>query len=108
MLDTSRVEARLSSARAHADEIGQRAEFEKLLAFLGNFSDPKATRCVLFHDHAPHSFSFQMHVKGEDGAWRHWFSGGLIYHGPHDGHGSGAAPTLSVSLIPAHGWQVHT
>jgi hypothetical protein len=41
--------------------------------------------------------------------YRHWMSGGLIYHGPHDRFGSGDAPTFSVSLgRTTAGWEIHT
>ncbi len=33
---------------------------------------------------------------------------GCIYHGPHDGFGSGGAPTYAVSLTPEHGWLLHS
>ena len=36
------------------------------------------------------------------------FRGGLIFHGAHDGHGSGAGPAYSVTLTPTTGWQLHT
>lgn len=35
-------------------------------------------------------------------------NGGLIYHGPHDGFGSGSAPTFSACLTPTTGWSIHT
>lgn len=108
MLDTSRVEARLAAARAHADGIGLRAQLDKQLDYLATYAHPKETRCTLFLDYAPHSFSFEMEVKGEDGVWRRWFSGGLIYHGLHDGHGSGEPPALAVTLTPMSGWHIHT
>lgn len=108
MLDTTRVETRLAAARAHADRLGLRKHLEEQLTFLDRFAHPKITRATLFHDHAPFSFSFQIEALGEDGVWQHWFSGGLIFHGPHDGHGSGEAPTLAVSIVPIHGWQIHT
>jgi len=40
--------------------------------------------------------------------WKHWFNGGLIYHGSHDLFGSGSAPAFSVCLTPTSGWSVHT
>lgn len=40
--------------------------------------------------------------------WVHWFNGGLLYHGNHDGFGSGEAPTLAVTLNPTDGWSIHT
>lgn len=38
----------------------------------------------------------------------YWFNGGLIFHGPHDNGGDGGMPTLSVNLLPHHGWSIHT
>jgi hypothetical protein len=34
--------------------------------------------------------------------------GGLLFHGPHDGFGSGSGPTFAVSLSPTVGWSIHT
>lgn len=52
----------------------------------------------LFGDGAPLSFT-----------WRAGgLFGGLLFHGPHDGFGSGGAPTFAVTLTPSHGWQIHT
>jgi len=34
--------------------------------------------------------------------------GGLLYHGPHDGFGSGSAPVFAVTLEPCDGWSIHT
>ena len=36
--------------------------------------------------------------------------GGFIYHGSHDGYGSGGAPTFSVNIDPDNksGWSIHT
>jgi hypothetical protein len=52
----------------------------------------------LYWDHAPLSFGF---AAGS-------LCGGLIFHGPHDGYGSGQGPTFSVCLEPTTGWQLHT
>ena len=49
------------------------------------------------------SFSFREedpHGKG--------VNGGIIYHGPRDGYGSGEGPTLSVTLDKAEGYRIHT
>lgn len=52
----------------------------------------------LFSDGAPLSFT-----------WRAGgLFGGLLFHGPHDGYGSGGAPTFAVSLCRTYGWQIHT
>ena len=66
------------------------------------------TRVRLFKDFAPYSFGFVIESKDENGAWKTWFHGGLLFHGAHDGHGSGAAPTLAVTLTPTIGWSIHT
>lgn len=70
--------------------------------------DRHKTHCELFGDFAPLSFSFVMKVRGEDGKYKYWFNGGVIFHGPHDGFGNGGAPTFAVSLTPTVGWQIHT
>lgn len=79
MLDTSRVALQLAAARAHADHLGLRKQLEEQLTFLDTYAQPKPTRCTLFHDHAPFSFNFQMEAHGDDGAWRHWFSGASFF-----------------------------
>ena len=40
--------------------------------------------------------------------WKRWFNGGLLYHGPVDGFGSGSSPVFAVTLTPVYGWSVHT
>jgi hypothetical protein len=102
--------------------------FQERIHYLGmyaNYDHPDHTFCVLFPDFAPLSFGFVMYVKAKAGhgikpkewiALEHpelvgytaWFNGGLIFHGSHDGFGSGAAPTFSVTLTKTSGWSVHT
>jgi hypothetical protein len=62
----------------------------------------------LFKDFAPYSFGFVIEAKNAQGEWSTWFHGGLLFHGAHDGNGSGAAPTLAVTLGPSVGWVIHT
>jgi hypothetical protein len=62
----------------------------------------------LFKDFAPHSFGFVIEAMNAQGEWTTWFQGGLLFHGTHDGNGSGAAPTLAVTLTPVTGWSIHT
>jgi len=97
---------KLSEIRAFAEKVGKAAQLKEKLDYLGNYSD-RETKCVLYRDFAPHSLSFTMEEKVE-GDWRPWFNGGLIFHGNHDGFGSGEAPTLSVCVNPTDGWSVHT
>ena len=66
------------------------------------------TRVRLFKDFAPYSFGFVIESKSDSGDWSTWFHGGLLFHGSHDGNGSGAAPTFAVTLTPVVGWVVHT
>lgn len=65
-------------------------------------------RVRLSPDFAPFSFFFLIERKTESGGWSPLFNGGLLYHGPHDGHGSGAGPTYAVSLGPEAGFTIHT
>jgi Domain of unknown function (DUF4120) len=71
-------------------------------------TDNDRTRVRLFRDFAPYSFAFLIERKDDRDEWRTLFNGGLLYHGPHDGHGSGGAPTLAVTLTPTTGWAIHT
>jgi hypothetical protein len=66
------------------------------------------SRVLLYPDFAPHSFGFLLQTRARDGAWQASMVGGVIYHGAHDGNGSGAAPTLAVTLTPVTGWSIHT
>jgi len=56
-------------------------------------------------DFAPCSFIFAVIDKVTE---RCKLNGGIIFHGKHDGFGSGSAPTFSVSLSGEEGWQIHT
>ena len=64
-------------------------------------------RVRLLRDPAPYSFTFLIEQKSGDD-WRPLFNGGLLFHGPHDGSGSGAGPTFAVTLEPTVGWSIHT
>lgn len=101
-----RTNGRLAEIKAFAAETGREEQLQQELDYLANYG-AQETRCVLFPDFAPHSLAFNMERK-KDGEWVHWFNGGLIFHGNHDGYGSGAAPTLSTCLTPTDGWSVHT
>ncbi len=57
----------------------------------------------IYTDHAPLSFYF-VRKKGEVITC----NGGVIFHGPHDGFGSGSAPTFSVTMNKTIGWSIHT
>lgn len=61
------------------------------------------TTTEIYNDFAPLSFYFVRKYKGEYSS-----NGGIMFHGKHDGYGSGSAPTFSVSLTPVDGWEIHT
>jgi hypothetical protein len=89
------------------------ASLKNRLDYLAGYAGKKAdgsdkTRARLYKDGAPYSFGFVIEAQNANGEWTTWFNGGLLYHGPHDGHGSGAAPTFAVSLTPTTGWSIHT
>lgn len=103
----------LDEVKAFAERVGKAESLQKNLEYLGTYAcnDGRQTRCRLFRDFAPMSFFFRMELKQEhepDDAYRFWFVGGLIYHGPHDNGGDGGAPTFSVSITPQDGWSIHT
>jgi len=108
MLDTSRAEEALAEARRHAEKAGLVEDLQKNLDYLGTYAGAERTRCRLFPDFAPYSFEFVMEKLDSEGQWKRWFNGGLVYHGGHDGHGSGSAPTLAVTVSPTTGWSIHT
>jgi len=89
------------------------ASLKNRLDYLAGYAGKKPdgsdkTRVRLYKDGAPYSFGFVIEAQNASGEWTTWFNGGLLYHGPHDGHGSGAAPTFAVSLTPTTGWSIHT
>ena len=50
--------------------------------------------------------SFTFHENRSDGYYP--TNGGIIYHGPRDGYGSGQTPTFSVTIDKAEGYRIHT
>ena len=61
-------------------------------------------KCVIYNDHAPMSLYFNI----SDARNERIMNGGIIYHGSHDGFGSGSAPTFSVAIDETNGWGLHT
>ena len=78
------------------------------LDYLEQYGKSDKTRVRLFPDGAPHSFYFVIEQKSGDGEWECLLNGGLLFHGPHDGLGSGAGPTFACTLVPTRGWSIHT
>jgi hypothetical protein len=135
MLDTNHCkdyyDATVTWAREHGMFEGDDPDAQFLkrrLDYLDKYADHEGkglTKCILSKDFAPHSFEFTMMrritdlekqrelaargVNPEHGVfWEYWFNGGLIFHGAHDNGGNGGAPTFAVSLVPCHGWSIHT
>jgi hypothetical protein len=90
------------------DVLSLRRSLAQLERFTRTAADGEVlVRVVLSPDFAPHSFGFAVETKTDEG-WCELLSGAAIYHGAHDGGGSGGAPTFSVSLTPVKGWAIHT
>lgn len=87
----------------HANKTEQQESLQN--AFRSLFRRILRGECVkLYSDYAPLSMYFVCFDKNE----RQTLNGGIIYHGSHDGFGSGAAPTFSVTLEKTKGWACHT
>ena len=90
-------------------DVDEPGALKRRLDYLENYGgDPQTVRARLFKDFAPYSFGFVLEKKSATGDWATWFEGGLLYHGAHDGNGSGSAPTFAVTLTPTSGWSIHT
>lgn len=76
-------------------------QLETVINRLRNWSAPVIH---IARDFDEMSFTFREEMK--DG--RTGICGGIIYHGPRDGFGSGAAPTFSVTMGKTTGYQIHT
>jgi hypothetical protein len=84
--------------------------FEKLL-YLHHYADHDAKgtcKVHLYKDFAPASFGVMWEfVEGWQAALGN-MHGAMVFHGAHDGWGSGTAPSFSVCLDPTDGWSIHT
>lgn len=70
---------------------------------LRNVDRKQGSETKIYHDWAPYSLYFERVYKDSSK-----INGGIIYHGSHDGYGSGSAPTFSVCLSGSKGWSIHT
>jgi len=78
--------------------------FQSCLDTLVRLANGVHGRTRLYMDFSPLSLGWA--VLRPDGSC--WMAGGLIYHGPHDGYGSGGPPSFCVSLSGEAGWQIHS
>lgn len=118
MLDTSNCQEYYDQVLAWAKENNlwdneeANSDLKSRLEWLGEYADHDKngrTKCVLFEDWAPYSFSFTMYVRDSpEEEYRYWFNGGLILHGA--GSSGVGAPEFSVRIGDASraGWSVHT
>jgi hypothetical protein len=107
------VKAYLAEVRAEASRLGIIDRLEKRLKYLDEYGwslkNPDHMRCTIHKDFSPLSFNLMMEVKQSDGSYKFLWAGALIYHGPHDGCGSGSAPTFAVTLEAVDkDWSIHT
>ena len=95
---------RLAEIKAFANENNLLENFNNTFSRLESYS-AKGYTVTLYSDFAPLSMEFS--ITEND---KLILNGGFIFHGPHDGYGSGGAPTFSVSLSPEKepGWSIHT
>lgn len=94
-----------------AKENGLDKKLQETLSYLDGYAGRDRTVCELSRDFAPQSFRFAMYQNKEGKDPAYWFNGAVIFHGPHDGGGSGGAPTYSVCVSSEDEkphWQVHT
>lgn len=105
MLNTIHIEDYFAAVKEAAKKMGLKEQLEKKLEYLANYST-KETECILYKDFAPLSFIFDMFAIDDDNTRRHWFTGGLIFHGNLDS--GGGYPTYSVNVSPTIGWSIHT
>lgn len=74
-----------------ARENGVKEKFGEVMTYLINYAcrytddngeekyDPLRNRCTLYRDFCPNSFTFVMEKRQEDGSYKAWMNGGVIY-----------------------------
>jgi len=95
---------RLAEIQAYAKQHNLEESLHKAFSRLQRYSQ-QGCSVSLYSDFAPLSLYFEISCDG-----KFMLNGGMIFHGPHDGYGSGGAPTFSVCLErdAVSGWQIHT
>lgn len=102
----------LKEVKRFAEVRGKLEQLQGKLDWLKNFGgNSEETKVELMSDFGGGP-SFVFNVYGRDPRTgfidQLRFNGGLIYHGPEDGFGSGSAPSFAVTLEPVDGWEIHT
>jgi hypothetical protein len=95
---------RLAEIKAFAKEKNLLENFKETFSRFEAYTD-KGYTVNLYSDFAPLSLYFEITLNE-----KFILNGGFIFHGPHDGFGSGIAPTFSVCIDPDNkpGWSIHT
>jgi hypothetical protein len=93
---------RLDEIKTFAKENNMLESFAETFSRLENYYG-KGYSVTLYSDFAPLSMEFSITENDKLILY-----GGFIFHGPHDGYGSGSYPTFSVSLSKEVGWSIHT
>lgn len=104
-------EEHLEAVKAFAEKAGLLEQLQEKLDWLDKYGGGKDTKAVLRPDIGGGlSFRFDLYGRDPDTGLldKHRIAGGLIYHGPEDGFGSGSGPSFAVCLEPTHGWEIHT
>jgi hypothetical protein len=99
------TEGKLNQELEYAKSIGNDT-LQQCIARLKQVDDNMETETSIYNDYVPRSFYFLRKDKND----RTSGNGGIIFHGPHDGYGSGAPPTFSVSINDSKKtrWEIHT
>lgn len=84
--------------------------FKRSLETIQNIAANSGGQATMFNDtyKLPTVAFYWVIDRVVDGQTSMVMNGGLLYHGAHDGFGSGSAPTFAVTLSPTDGWSIHT
>lgn len=97
-----------------------RERFDSCKAFTEKRGDKSLQRCIdnlkrwknpifIGLDFDKMSFSFREELPADLQAKGYTsVVGGILYHGPRDGYGSGNGPTFAVCIDGAEGYRIHT
>jgi hypothetical protein len=101
---TNKTNGRFDEIKTYAKENNMLESFKNTYSRIENYSD-KGYTVTLYSDFAPLSLYFEITLNE-----KFILNGGFIFHGPHDGFGSGIAPTFSDCIDPDNkpGWSIHT
>jgi hypothetical protein len=91
-----RCEERYKEAMAYAEKTNNNT-LQNCLGRLEQWEKNRDCEIILYYDHSPLSFYFEMNDK----TGKRLMNGGLLYHGTPD-------ESYAVTFDPTKGWQIHT